>query len=113
MFLEELWTFIKRNIFAIVLAVTVMVAVPWTIIFILPVAAIFILFLVVTWRLRKASKQMYEEAQRQAGSQQQTRNSWRRKTKEEGEVTVVQTEQTEQRVNDEVGEYVDFKEIKD
>ena len=31
----------------------------------------------------------------------------------EGKVTVVRTEPTEQRVNDDVGEYVDFKEIKE
>ena len=36
-----------------------------------------------------------------------------RKRKSDGEVTVVKTEQSEPRVNDEVGEYVDFKEIKD
>ncbi len=113
MFLGELWAFVKRNIFAIVLAVTVMVAVPWTIIFILPIAALFILLFVVGWRMRNAGKQMFEEAQRQTGNQQQTHSSWRRRAKSEGEVTVVQTEQTEQRINDEVGEYVEFKEIKE
>lgn len=113
MFLGELWAFVKRNIFAIVLAVTVMVAVPWTIIFILPVAAIFIFLFVVGWRMRSAGKRMYEEAQRQAGNQQQAGGSWRRKAKSEGDVTVVQTEQTEQRISDDVGEYVEFKEIKE
>ena len=29
------------------------------------------------------------------------------------EVTIIETKTTEQRVNDDVGEYVDFKEIKD
>ena len=36
-----------------------------------------------------------------------------RKSKSDGEVTVVRTEHSEPRVNDEVGEYVDFKEIKE
>ena len=37
----------------------------------------------------------------------------RRHNKGEGEVTIIETKTTEQRVNDDVGEYVDFKEIKD
>ena len=40
-------------------------------------------------------------------------NELARKAKSEGKVTVVQTEHSEPRVNDEVGEYVDFKEVKE
>ena len=37
----------------------------------------------------------------------------RRHNNDEGKVTIINTKPTEQRVNNDVGEYVDFKEIKD
>ena len=116
MFWSEIWDFVKRNIFAIVLIVTLVVAAPWSLIFVLPVAIFFLVLLVVIWRVRRQQQKMFDEARRQAGEQyqQQSQHSWwRRAHKSEGEVTVVQTEQPEQRVSDDVGEYVDFKEIKD
>ena len=115
MFWSEIWDFVKRNIFAIVLIVTLVVAAPWSLIFVLPVAIFFLVLLVVIWRVRRQQQKMFDEARRQAGEQyQQSQHSWwRRAHKSEGEVTVVQTEQPEQRVSDDVGEYVDFKEIKE
>lgn len=120
MFWSELWDFVKRNIFSIVLIITLVVAVPWSIIFVLPVAIFFLLLLVVVWRVRRQQQKIYDEARRQAGEQQQRqqqqqsqRSWWHRANRNEGEVTVVQTEPTEQRVSDDVGEYVDFKEVKE
>lgn len=116
MFWSEIWDFIKRNIFGIVLIITLVVAAPWSIIFVLPVAIFFLLLLIVVWRVRRQQQKIFDEARRQAGEQyqQQSQHSWwRRANKSEGEVTVVQTEQPEQRVSDDVGEYVDFKEIKE
>ena len=119
MFWSELWDFVKRNIFAIVLIVTLVVAAPWSLIFVLPIALFFLLLLVIIWRVRKAQQRIYDEARRQAGGEyeeereeQSRRSWWRGRTKGEGEVTVVRTEQPEQRINDDVGEYVDFKEVK-
>jgi cell division protein FtsW (lipid II flippase) len=116
MFWNELWNFLKRNIFTIVLVVTLVVAVPWSIIFVLPVILFIIFIIAIIWRVRRQQQKIFEEAQRQAGGQhqkQQSQRTWRRGgAKNEGEVTVVQTEPAEQRVSDEVGEYVDFKEVK-
>lgn len=119
MFWSELWDFVKRNIFAIVLIVTLVVAAPWSLIFVLPIALFFLFLLVIIWRVRKAQQRIYDEARRQAGGEydeereeQSHRSWWRGRTKGEGEVTVVRTEQPEQRINDDVGEYVDFKEVK-
>lgn len=106
-----LWEFIKRNLFAIVIIATLLVAMPWLgYIFIIPVVFVLILGIVISWKLYRLRNQIIDEAQRQQGEQQ-----WWQRTRhrEEGEVTVVQTEQSEQKVNDEVGEYVDFKEIKE
>ncbi|MBO4935351.1 MAG: DUF4834 family protein [Alistipes sp.] len=116
MFWNEIWDFIKRNIFAIVLIVTLVVAAPWSLIFVLPIAFVFLLLLIVIWRVRREQQRIFDEAQRRAGStgeqHSQSQHSWWRREKNEGEVTIVQTEPTEQRVSDDVGEYVDFKEVK-
>lgn len=116
MFWNELWDFIKRNIFGIVLIVTLVVAAPWSLlIFVAPIAILFLLILIVVWRVRRTQQQLYEEARRQAGEQQyneQSQRSWWRRSRSEGDVTIVQSEPTEQRISDDVGEYVDFKEVK-
>ena len=112
----ELWDLLKRNIFTIVLIVTLAVAAPWSLIFTLPVVAVLLTIAVVVWRVRRQQQKIYDEARRQAGEQQQQqsqRSWWHRANNNEGEVTVVQTEPTEQRVSDDVGEYVDFKEVKE
>ena len=112
MFLNELWEFCKRNIFVIVLAVTLAVAAPWTLIFILPIAIIVMIPLYLKWKIYRAHKQMFDQANQQAGNPFAQANQQQRKAKSEGQVTVTMTEPTEQRINDDVGEYVDFKEVK-
>lgn len=109
MFLNELWALIKRNIFVVVLMVTLAVAMPWTLVFIIPIALISLVPIFLLWRVHKAQKDIFGN-QTDSNTQQ---GFGRRKQRNEGEVTVVQSEPTEQRVNDDVGEYVDFKEIKD
>ena len=113
MFLNELLRFIKHNIFVIVLAVTLVIAMPWTLIFVIPIAVISLLPLFIKWRIYRAQKQMFDNMQNPSGNPFGGESQRTRKRKGDGEVTVVKTEQSEPRVNDEVGEYVDFKEIKD
>ena len=111
MFLNELWALIKRNILVIVLMVTLAVAMPWTLIFIIPLALIALAPVFLLWRVNKAQKDMFGNQTETSNTQQQ--GFGHRKQKNEGKVTVVQAEPTEQRVSNDVGEYVDFKEIKD
>ena len=116
MFWDHIWGLVKRNLLFIVIAAVLVVAAPWTLIFILPIFIIMLLPTILMWRVARAQRKIYDEFTRQAGGhrqeQQQSQQSWgRRETKSEGDVTVVRTEPTEQRVNDDVGEYVDFKEI--
>ena len=113
MFLNELWRFIKHNIFVIVLAVTLVVALPWMLIFVLPIALISLLPLFIKWRMYRAQQQMFDNMQNPSGAPFDGQSQRARKAKSEGKVTVVQTEHSEPRVNDEVGEYVDFKEVKE
>ena len=91
--------------------VTLAVAMPWTLIFIVPLALVALAPIWLVWRVQKAQKDMFG-GQTGANNTQQQGFGYR-KQNNEGKVTVVQSEPTEQRVNDDVGEYVDFKEIKE
>ena len=106
--------FIKRHIFTIVIIVTLIIAMPWLgYLFLIPLVLIFVFGAMLAWKVHKLRSQIYKEAEQQ--QQRGEQHGWwqRSRTREEGEVTVVQTERTEQRVSDEVGEYVDFKEVKE
>ena len=103
MYWSELWGFIRRNLLMIVLLAVVAVSWPWTLILIIPIAIGVLRFQMAMWKVRRA----FQTGQNGVEQQQK-----RTKTKA-GNVTIVRTEHTEQRVNDDVGEYVDFKEIKE
>lgn len=107
MFWNYIWEFVKRNLLTIVIAIVVAVAFPWTLIFIIPIAIVIIRLHMAIWKVQNNFQKSYRQQTQSGGGRTNA------KPKEEGEVTVVHTEQTTQRVNDEVGEYVDFKEIKE
>lgn len=103
MYWSELWEFIKRNLLIIVLLAVVAVSWPWTLIVIIPIAIGVLRLQMAMWKVRRAFQNANKGAEEQHN---------KRRTKA-GDVTIVRTEHTEQRVNDDVGEYVDFKEIKE
>lgn len=97
MYWSEFWEFVKRNMLTIVLVAVVAVSFPMTLIFIIPIAAVVLYFQMMVWRVQRGIKnQQHDEFNHEMDS---------------SEVKIVRTEPTEQRVNDNVGEYVDFKEI--
>ena len=104
MYWSYFWEFVKRNILTIVVLAVVAVVLPWTLIFIIPVAIIIL-------RLQMAVWKMQENLKKASAQQQHQYSSTNEKSTKEGNVTVVRTEQAEQRVSNDVGEYVDFKEI--
>ena len=110
--MDNIWDFIKRNIFTIVIIATLFAAMPWLgYILAIPLIIILVLGIAISWRLHQIRKQFKDEIHRQQGESQQ-QNWWQRQQKRhEGEVTIIQTEHTEQKVSDDVGEYVEFKEI--
>ena len=85
---------------------------PWLgYLFMIPLIIVVVFGAILAWKVHKLRSEVYKQTQQAQGEQ---REWWHRsRSHNEGEVTVVQTEQTEQRVSDDVGEYVDFKEIKD
>ena len=102
MYWSELWDFVKRNILAIVIMAVVAVAYPWTLIIIAPLVFVIMNVKLMQWRLNR----IYRNADPNA-------NNRNKGEKKQGKVTVIRTERPEQRINDNVGEYVDFKEIKE
>ena len=114
--MNTIWDIIKQNIFTIIIIVTLIVAMPWLgYLFLIPLILVVVFGAMLAWKVHKLRSQIIDEAQRQQGYQQEQQQGWwsRSNSRNEGDVTVVQTEQTEQRVSDDVGEYVDFKEIKE
>ena len=76
-----------------------------TVIFLILIVILLVAVLMVLVAVRWIRNKFYEMTGRK--EKPRTRN------RREGEVTIVHTEQSEQKVSDDVGEYVDFKEIKD
>lgn len=113
--MNTIWNIIKQNIFTIIIIVTLVVAMPWLgYLFLIPLALVAIFGAMLAWKVHKLRSQIYKDAQQQQQHGEQHYGWWQRpRSREEGEVTVVQTEPTEQRVSDDVGEYVDFKEVKE
>lgn len=105
MYWSYFWEFVKRNILTIVVLAVVAVVLPWTLIFIIPVAIIILRLQMAVWKMQENLKKA------SAQQQQHQYSSTNEKSTKEGNVTVVRTEQAEQRVSNDVGEYVDFKEI--
>ncbi len=111
---EALWALIKRNILTIVLMVTFAVwAFPWSLIIIIPILLIALTPILLIWRVSKAQKEFFKQAKARAEEQSGAfRQEPPRGKKQDGKVTVILTEAAEQRISDDVGEYVDFKEVK-
>ena len=122
--IDSIIDFVRRNPLTTTIIIMLMVFAPsafgvlfvsiMVVLLLLLAIPIFLLF-----RLRRASRHIEEEARRasqQARGQQfyggQTYNQ--QSTKQEGEVKVHSTtQQPPKRVNDNVGDYVDFEEVKE
>ena len=77
------------------------------------VALVILAFAIFAWRLRRVQRDLHEQFRR-AGEQNGHRQySYRRNTTNEGDVSIHTTPaMPEKKINDDVGEYVDFKEEK-
>lgn len=123
-FFRILADIITRNPLTTLFLVMLMVAAPslfgvLALILLVPIFALVIGVVTMMWRVRKVQQQM-EEQMRQQGYQQGFRQGradanfrrGRAANRREGDVTLTATP-TEQRINDDVGEYVTFTEEKD
>ena len=117
---------VRRNPLTFVVLLVLLVAAPWLfgvfaaiILAVLLIAAL--MWVPLIWRIRSAQREA-EERMRNGGDTAAGEENgagggfgWfggsRRTSKREGDVTVVETERTQKRVRDDVGEYVDFKEV--
>lgn len=107
---NEIVSLIKRNFWVIAVMIIFAVAYPWTLIISIPIALVALSPILLQWYLQNRVKDIFgQRGNAQGGHHSQQR----RHNDSEGEVTIVETKPTQPRVNDDVGEYVDFKEIKD
>ena len=117
-FLGLIWEFIKRNPFLTLFIVMFVIAAPqllgvFALMLFIPLLIVVIGALVIAWRVRKVRKSMEDQLRNHgyhtsdSGFSRTTSSN----TDPEGRVTVHIPHQ-EPRINDEVGEYVDFKEEK-
>lgn len=118
-FFSGIFNFIRRNPLTCTILLLLMVAAPgifgvFAIIFIAAVLLIAISWALLLWRIRGTQKEMERQFREQGYEEygQREQYGFGRKKRREGEVTVIETEATRKRVSDDVGEYVDFKEVK-
>ena len=110
-FFSVLWEIIKRNPLTTLLIIMLAVAAPgvlgvFALILIIPLLIAIIGWLLVMYRVHKVQKSMEDQLR---DHHRRTSGNSGAHNPNEGHVTV-HVPQQEPRVNDEVGEYVDFKE---
>lgn len=116
--IDSLIEFVRRNPLTCILLVMIAVFLPSAFGAVLIGIAIVILLLlaipvIALFKLRRMSRRMEEQAHEQ-GFGRQGFNRQHTRRPDEGEVKVYATEDaTEKRVSDNVGEYVDFEEVKE
>lgn len=116
-FFANLIAGIRRNPLTFVVLLLLMLAAPWlfgviALIFVAMALVVLFSWLSIIWRVRDAQRQMERDFDKAGGNRHRNGN-YRRSGTKEGDVTVVATEPSRKRVNDDVGEYVDFKEVKE
>lgn len=113
-FFANLVAGIRRNPLTFVAILLLIMVAPWLsgIIALIFVAMLFVVlfsWFSIIWRVRDTQRRMNREFD---NARQNRQRDYGRMGTKEGDVTVVKTEQSRKRVNDDVGEYVDFKEVK-
>lgn len=112
-FFANLIAGIRRNPLTFLVVLLLMLAAPWlfgviALVFVAMALVVLFSWLSIIWRVRDARRQMERDFDEAGGNRQR---NYRRSGTKEGDVTVVATEPSRKRVNDDVGEYVDFKEV--
>lgn len=115
--IDSIVGFVSRNPLTTIIIVMLMVFAP-SVFGVLFVGVIVFLLLMLAipafmlYRLRRASRNMEEEARRTSQQRQSHQYYGRQETKNEGEVKVHSTtQQPPKRVNENVGDYVEFEEV--
>lgn len=116
-FFTNLIAGIRRNPLTFVVLLLLMLAAPWlfgviALVFVAMALVVLFSWLSIIWRVRDAQRQMERDFD-EAGGNRYRNGNYRRNGTKEGDITVVATEPSRKRVNDDVGEYVDFKEVKE
>lgn len=117
--IDSIVGFVSRNPLTTIIIVMLLVFAP-SVFGVLFIGVIVLLLLTLAipafllFRLRRASRDMEKEARRTSRQGGSSQYYGRQETKQEGEVKVHSTtQQPPKRVNDNVGDYVDFEEVKE
>ena len=116
-FFALVWEFVKRNPILTLFILLFPIVAPqllgiFALVLIIPLVILIIGALAIAWRIRKVRRDMeaqFRDADNRGAFRQRAGNADTQGTEQEGKVTVHIPHQ-EPRVNDEVGEYVPFKE---
>lgn len=116
MFFSSLLGFVRRNPLTCVMLLVLICVAPYlfgalAIVFVAILLVALLSWLPLIWRVRDAQRAMEQEMDDRTRAQQQHWYDFGRRR--EGDVTVTETEAVRKKVNDDVGEYVDFKEVKE
>lgn len=109
---------IVRNPLTTIFVVLLMVAAPglfgaFAVVIIVLMLLGLLSWAALVWRLRRVQREAEEQMRNHAGGAGHTSGGGYRRARNEGDVTVHAPAHQEKRVSETVGEYVDFKEVKE
>lgn len=116
LFFSSLLGFVRRNPLTCVMMLVLICVAPYlfgalAIVFVALLLMALLTWLPLIWRMRDAQRTMEQEMDDRERAQQQHWYDFGRRR--EGDVTVTEAEAVRKKVSDDVGEYVDFKEVKE
>ena len=114
LFFSSLLGFVRRNPLTCVMLLVLICVAPYlfgalAIVFVALLLMALLTWLPLIWRMRDAQRTMEQEMDDRERAQRQHWYDFGRRR--EGDVTVTETEAVRKKVSDDVGEYVDFKEV--
>ncbi len=115
--LVSIINFIRRNPLFVAFLVIIAIGAPWlfgvfALILLVPMLLIAISLVPAIRSVRRAQRAAEEQHRRYGDATYASPNDGETDSRREGEVTVITTEPAQKKVSDDVGEYVDFKEVK-
>ena len=116
-FLANIAAGIRRNPW-VLLALPLLLLFPQVLLAVLAIVAVPLFIVLLLWisifhRVRRAESEFYDTVRNGETDGAFRRGDSRSRSAEEGRITVTETEQQRKRVSDDVGEYIDFKEVKE
>lgn len=117
--LKSIFDFIDRHPLTTLIVLLLFVAAPqllgvFALLILIPIVLLVVAYVVLMWKMRKMRRRMEDTLRNMHRNGGFGHTEARRQSStDDGRVTIITSEQPDRRVSDDVGEYVDFKEIKE